>query len=103
MVRGLANDDGAAIVAARGDTPYSSAEELQRRAGVRRGALDRIADADSFASLGNSRREGVWAVRGLWAAALPPFAAADHRPGRPQPTAPEPHEVGRATCRERGC
>src|SRR3546814_13732216 len=82
MVRGLANDDGAAIVAARGDTPYSSAEELQRRAGVGRGALDRIGDADGFASLGTSRREGLWEVTGLGAAALPAFAAADERPGR---------------------
>src|SRR3546814_7279723 len=82
MVRGLANDDGAAIVAARGDTPYSSAEEIQRRAGVGRGALDRIGDADGFASLGNSRREGLWEVKGLGHAALPLFAAADERAGR---------------------
>ena len=90
MVRGLANDDGAAIVAAREGTPYSSAEEIQRRAGVGRGALDRIGDADGFASLGSTRREGLWEVKGLGAAALPLFAAADERAGRLQREALEP-------------
>ena len=90
MVRGLSNDDGAAIVAARGDTLYSSAEEIQRRAGVGRGALDRIGDADGFASLGSTRREGLWEVKGLGAAALPLFAAADERAGRLQREALEP-------------
>src|SRR5207253_2928055 len=54
MVRDLANADGAAIVAARGDEPYASVEEIQRRAGVGRGALDRIGDADGFGSIGAS-------------------------------------------------
>src|SRR3546814_15349169 len=93
MVRGRANEDGAAGVAARGDTPYSSAEEIQRRAGVGRGALDRIGDADGFASLGNSRREGLWEVKGLGAAALPLFAAADERAGRLQREALEPETL----------
>src|SRR3546814_11880266 len=82
MVRGLANDDGAAIVAARGDTPYSSAEEIQRRAGVGRGALDRIGDAAGLASLGNQRREGLWGVKGLGDAALPPFRSEERRGGQ---------------------
>ena len=81
MVCGLASEDGAAIVSARGDTPFTSAEEIQRRTGVGRGALDRIGDADGFASLGASRREGLWEVKGLCHAALPLFAAADERAG----------------------
>ncbi len=90
MVRGLANEDGAAIVGARGDTPFTSAEDVQRRAGVGRGALDRIGDADGFASVGSSRREGLWEVKGLGHAALPLFAAADERAGRLQREAIEP-------------
>ncbi|RYD45598.1 MAG: DNA polymerase III subunit alpha [Sphingomonadales bacterium] len=90
MVRGLANADGAAIVAARGDTPFTSAEDIQRRAGVGRGALDRIGDADGFASLNATRREGLWEVKGLGPAALPLFAAADERAGRLQREAIEP-------------
>ena len=90
MVRGLANDVGAAIVSARGDTPFTSAEEIQRRAGVGRGALDRIGDADGFASLGSTRREDLWEVKGLGHAALPLFAAADERAGMLQREAIEP-------------
>src|SRR3546814_19061900 len=67
--------------------------DLQRRAGVGRGALDRIGDADGFASLGNSRREGLWEVTGLGAAALPLFAAADERAGRLQRAALEPETL----------
>src|SRR3546814_8251346 len=67
--------------------------DLQRRAGVGRGALDRIGDADGFASLGNSRREGLWEVKGLGAAALPRFAAADERAGRLQREALEPETL----------
>jgi error-prone DNA polymerase len=81
MARDLSNADAAAIVTARGDMPYASVEEIQRRAGVGRGELDRIGDADGFGSLGDSRRAGLWAVKGLGAAALPLFAAADERAG----------------------
>ena len=93
MVRGLANEDGAAVATARAGEPYSSAEEIQRRAGVGRGALDRIGDADGFASLGSSRREGLWEVKGLGPAALPLFQAADERAGRLQREALEPETL----------
>lgn len=90
MVRDLANTDGAAIVRARGDEPYTSIEEVQRRAFVGRGALDRIGDADGFGSLGLSRRGGLWNAKGLSESALPLFAAADERAGKLLPEAAEP-------------
>ncbi|WCT72586.1 error-prone DNA polymerase [Sphingomonas naphthae] len=90
MVADLANADGAAIAAARGDQPYRSVEEIQRRAHVGRGALDRIGDADGFGSLNLSRRAGLWGVKGLGNEALPLFAAADERAGRLLMEAPEP-------------
>ncbi|QNA83778.1 DNA polymerase III subunit alpha [Sphingomonas sp. So64.6b] len=93
MVRDLSNADAAAIVAARSDTPYASVEEIQRRAGVGRGALDRIGDADGFGSLALSRRAGLWEVKGLGEAALPLFAAADARDGKLRQEAIEPQVV----------
>ena len=90
MVRDLANVDGAAIVSARGDRPYGSVEEVQRRAGIGRGALDRVGDADGFGSIGASRRLGLWEVKGLGDAALPLFAAADERAGKLRREAVEP-------------
>ena len=90
MIRGLSNADGAAIVSARADVPYASVEEIQRRAGIGRGALDRIGDADGFGSLGRGRRAGLWEVKGLGNAALPLFAAADERAGQLRQEATEP-------------
>jgi error-prone DNA polymerase len=82
MVRDLANKDAAAIVAARGDLPYRSVEEVQRRADVGGGALDRIALADGLGAIAPSRRAGLWEVKGLGEAPLPLFAAADAREGK---------------------
>ncbi len=93
MARDLSNADAAAIVSARGDTSFASVEEIQRRAGVGRGALDRIGDADGFGSIGASRRAGLWEVKGLGDAALPLFAAADERDGRLRQEAIEPTVV----------
>src|SRR6185312_16324336 len=45
LVKGLANKDGAALVAARGDRAYRSIEELQRRSDVPAAALERFAAA----------------------------------------------------------
>ena len=90
MVRHLSNADAAAIAGARGDEPYDSIEEIQRRAGVGRGALDRIGEADGFGSLGQNRRAGLWQVKGLRDAPLPLFAAADARDGKLRAEAPEP-------------
>ncbi|MFS2108634.1 error-prone DNA polymerase [Sphingomonas sp. Sphisp140] len=90
LVRGLANDDAAAIVAARGDGPYAGVEEIQRRAGVGAGALNRIGEADGFGSLDRTRRAGLWQVKGLADAPLPLFAAADRRDAAWRDEAVEP-------------
>ena len=63
--RGLANRDGALIVAARGEEAFASVEDLWRRAGVPVAALERLAEADAFGSLGLSRRQALWEVRPL--------------------------------------
>jgi error-prone DNA polymerase len=79
QVRGLANAHGAAIVGARGGTPFGSVEEVWRRADVPRAAIERLAEADAFHSLAHDRRQGLWKVKGLGEAPLPLFAAADAR------------------------
>jgi error-prone DNA polymerase len=86
MVRGLANEHVAKIVGVRGDEPFTSIEDVWRRSGVPLAALERIAEADGFASLGADRRQALWQVRGLGEAPLPLFAAADQR----QPEIVEP-------------
>ncbi|HEX8621434.1 MAG TPA: error-prone DNA polymerase [Allosphingosinicella sp.] len=77
MVRGLSNLHAAQIVAARGEGPFDSIEDVWRRSGVPVAALEKLADADAFAALGLDRRQALWRVRGLGEAPLPLFAAAD--------------------------
>ena len=89
MVKGLANEHGAQLVAHRGETPYGSVEEVWRRAGVPATMLERLAEADGFQSLALDRRAALWAVRGLADTVLPLFAAADGH-GRSSPALVEP-------------
>jgi error-prone DNA polymerase len=77
MVRGLSNLHAARILAARAEAPFTSIEDVWRRSGVPAAALEKLADADAFASLGLDRRQALWRVRGLGEAPLPLFAAAD--------------------------
>jgi len=77
QVRGLSNADGAAIVGARSTCAFESVEDVWRRSGVQRAAIEKLADADAFHAFGADRRQGLWKVRGLGEAPLPLFAAAD--------------------------
>jgi error-prone DNA polymerase len=77
QARGLSNADGAAIVAARSTVPFESVEDVWRRSGVPRAAIEKLADADAFRVFGADRRQGLWKVRGLGEAPLPLFVAAD--------------------------
>jgi error-prone DNA polymerase len=79
MVAGLANKHGAEIVSARGEAPYAAVEEVWRRAGVPRAAIERLAEADAFHAIGADRRQGLWKVKGLGEAPMPLFEAADRR------------------------
>jgi error-prone DNA polymerase len=68
------------LVGARGARPYASPEMLMRRADLPKAALQRLAHADAFRSMGLDRREAAWAVRRLPDDdALPLFASARAR------------------------
>ncbi|SEI16180.1 error-prone DNA polymerase, DnaE-like [Rhizobium tibeticum] len=80
MVKGLANNDAAAIVAARAELPFTSVDDLWRRAGVPATSLVELAEADAFQpSLRLARREALWAIKALRDEPLPLFAAASAR------------------------
>ncbi|MGM0585191.1 MAG: error-prone DNA polymerase [Pseudomonadota bacterium] len=74
QVRGLAEEDGAWIAAARGNG-YAAVEDVRRKAGVPPAALVALAEADAFAALGLSRREALWQAKALKGRAPPPLFA----------------------------
>jgi error-prone DNA polymerase len=77
MVKGLANAHAATIVVARAARPFSSVDDLWRRAGVPSASLVQLAEADAFRpALGLVRREALWAIKALRDEHLPLFAAA---------------------------
>ncbi|WP_299360380.1 error-prone DNA polymerase [uncultured Paracoccus sp.] len=91
LVKGLANVHAATIVAARADRPFASVADLWQRVRVPLAALTCIAEADGFRpGLGLSRRETLWALKGLGDEELPLFAAAAARAGGTVPEADEP-------------
>lgn len=79
QIKGFREADAVRLVAAR-DRPYRSVRDLWRRSGLSRPALERLAEADAFRSVGLDRRQALWDVRALHpqsaAETLPLFAAA---------------------------
>lgn len=63
-------------MAARGNG-YPDVESLWRRAGIHSDALERLADADAFASIGLFRCDALWAARALRAPKPLPLFGAD--------------------------
>jgi len=70
QVQGLSEADVDRMVAQR-TTPYRDPADLWRRAGLTKRQIVALARADAFASLGLSRRDVLWAVRGFSDVALP--------------------------------
>jgi error-prone DNA polymerase len=80
MTKGLPSSVHAKeLVEQRGDG-YSSIEDLWRRSHIPVDALERLAEADAFYSLGLNRRQALWTIRGLSDRRLPLF---DSMPAEP--------------------
>ena len=95
QVKGLSEDDAEALVKARANG-YGDPLAIWRRAGLKASALEALARADAYRSMGLDRRQALWAVKGLpdlakAGAPLPLFAAAgeEERGAEPEVTLPE--------------
>ena len=90
QVKGFARGAAERLVAARGDG-YGDPHALWRRSGLGPAALETLAAADAFGSMGLGRREALWAVRALGPAPLPLFSAmgAEEQAGEVAVTLPE--------------
>jgi error-prone DNA polymerase len=84
QVKGLREDEADKLVAARGNG-YPDIRTLWQRAGVSVAALEALARADAFASMGLARRDAWWQIRALGPAPLPLFAAAQEPETGPEP------------------
>lgn len=74
VVQGLSARDADAILAARAERPFTSIEDVWRRARVSPAALEKLAQADAFRCFGKGRRQALWAIKALDQAPLPLFA-----------------------------
>jgi error-prone DNA polymerase len=75
IVLGLSGEDAGRILIARATRPFSSIEDVWRRAGVSLLTLEKLAQADAFHGFGLDRRQALWAVKALGQKPLPLFAA----------------------------
>jgi error-prone DNA polymerase len=80
QIKGFSEADAEKLVAARVEAGYPDPCALWRRSGLGRGALERLAEADSFRSTGLDRRRALWALKALGEPPLPLFAAAEDAP-----------------------
>jgi error-prone DNA polymerase len=89
QVKGLRQEDGQWISAARGNG-YADVEALQRRAGLARAVLTKLANADAFAPAGLPRREALWAAHALTGDAPLPLFPDGEGLAEPAPRLPAP-------------
>jgi len=78
QIKGMKEPMAARLVAARqADGPFDSVPDLARRARLDRGTIDRLAEADAFASLALDRRKAGWTALAEAGRPLPLFEQAD--------------------------
>jgi error-prone DNA polymerase len=81
QIKGFAEADAERLILAREDS-YPDPRALWRRSGLGRAALERLAEADAFRSIGLDRRRALWAIKALGEPPLPLFAASEPTPTR---------------------
>ncbi len=85
MIKGLGEEEGGWIVACRQNS-YAHPKDLWRRAGIRPPALEVLARADAYRSMGLERRAALWEIAALKAMRpLPLFAQAGEEDCGPEP------------------
>ena len=76
QISGLSKDDVERMMRERNTATYRDPTDLWRRSGLTKRQIVALARADAFASLGLSRRDVLWAVRGFSDVHLPLFDGA---------------------------
>ncbi len=81
QIKGFAAADAERLVAAR-NGGYPDPQALWRYSGLGRAAIERLAEADAFRSVGLDRRRALWALKALGEPPLPLFAEEPFPPPR---------------------
>jgi error-prone DNA polymerase len=81
QAKGFREADAIALVEARG-ARYETIQDVWRRSRLTRRALEVLANADAWNSIGISRRDALWQVKRLSGAPLPLFEHCDAAVGR---------------------
>jgi error-prone DNA polymerase len=76
QIKGFSEADAERLVATRG-SGFPDPTALWRRSGLGHTALERLAEADAFRSVGLDRRRALWALKASGDPPLPLFAAVD--------------------------
>ena len=78
QITGFGKEDAKRIVKARAGKPWRDIAVLQHETGIRAGAIETLAAADAFGSMGLDRRQALWQARALpKGGSLPLFEAAN--------------------------
>ena len=84
QIKGFREQDAERLIATRG-RGYDSLRHLWLASGLPLAAIERLADADAFRSIGLDRRAALWAARALGASRLPLFDTAGTPDARAEP------------------
>lgn len=89
QIRGFKEQDAHAITTARG-AGFRSIHDLWARTGISPSALQRLAEADAFASFGLDRRQALWQAQAIRDEAPPLLAALERQPAEKKAPLPPP-------------
>lgn len=84
QIKGFGEDAAAALTGTRGNG-WPDPWTLWRRSGLGPAKLEKLVNADAFASMGLTRRDALWAVRAFGATPLPLFAVTGEDEQAPAP------------------
>jgi len=83
VIKGFRREHADAIATARARVKrFTSIEHFHRATALPRHAMQRLAEADAFTSLGLSRRQALWKVLAIRDEEMPLFAMAEEEQGR---------------------
>ena len=85
QIKGFAEADAGTARRGARAAGYPDPHALWQRSGLGRGALERLAEADAFRSVGLDRRRALWALKALGEPPLPCSPQKTSRKRKPSP------------------